>query len=198
MYNLFKRLFDFTSSLMVLILLFPFFCVISLIIILDSRGGAFYKHIRVGKNGKEFGLLKFRSMATGSDKGSQITIGNDSRVTKIGHFIRKYKIDELPQLINILKGEMSVVGPRPEVKKYVDLYNTEQKEVLCVLPGLSDYASIEYFDEQEVLGKAQDPEKEYIEIVMPKKLELNLKYIREKSLMTDFKIIFKTFSKILK
>lgn len=198
MYNLFKRLFDFTSSLTVLVFLFPFFFVISLIIILDSKGGVFYKHIRVGKNGKEFGLLKFRSMATGSDKGSQITIGNDSRVTKIGRFIRKYKIDELPQLINILKGEMSVVGPRPEVKKYVDLYNSEQKEVLGVLPGLTDYASIEYFDEQEVLGKAEDPEKEYIEIVMPKKLELNLKYIREKSLMTDFKIIFKTFSKILK
>lgn len=198
MYNFTKRIFDILSSLLVLVLLSPLFIIIGFWIILDSKGGVFYKHIRVGKNGKEFGLLKFRSMAKGADKGSQITIGNDARVTKVGRFIRKYKIDELPQLINILKGEMSVVGPRPEVKKYVDLYTDEQLKVLTVLPGLSDYASIEYFDEQKILGQAKNPDQEYINVVMPAKLDLNLKYIKEKSLKTDFKIIFRTVMKIIK
>lgn len=196
MYNFFKRIFDILSSLLVLFILSPIFIIIAIWITIDSKGGVFYKHVRVGKNGKEFGLLKFRSMAVGSDKGSQITIGNDARVTKVGQFIRKYKIDELPQLINILKGEMSVVGPRPEVKKYIDLYTDEQLKVLTVLPGLSDYASIEYFDEQKILGKAKNPNKEYIEVVMPEKLKLNLKYISEKSLKTDFRIIVKTLLKI--
>lgn len=198
MYSFTKRIFDFTASLLVLLFMSPLFVIIGLWIVMDSRGGVFYKHVRVGKNKKEFGLLKFRSMASGSDKGSQITIGNDARVTKVGKFIRKYKIDELPQLINILKGEMSVVGPRPEVKKYVNLYSEEQLKVLTVLPGLSDYASIEYFNEQEILGQSQDPEKEYIEVVMPQKLKLNSKYIHDKSLATDFKIILKTLKKILK
>jgi len=198
MYPITKRIFDFTASLLVLLLLSPLFIIIGLWIVLDSKGGMFYKQIRIGKNQKQFGLYKFRSMATGSDKSGQITIGNDSRITKVGRFIRKYKIDELPQLINILKGEMSVVGPRPEVKKYVDLYNKEQQQVLTVLPGLSDYASIEYFDEQTILGKAENPDKEYIEIVMPAKLNLNLKYISEKSILTDLKIIFKTLGKIIK
>jgi lipopolysaccharide/colanic/teichoic acid biosynthesis glycosyltransferase len=179
-------------------MLSPLLILIALWIALDSKGGIFYKQIRIGKGRNEFGLYKFRSMATGSDKSGQITIGNDSRITKVGKFIRKYKIDELPQLINILKGEMSVVGPRPEVKKYVDLYSKEQLTVLSVLPGLSDYASIEYFDEQTVLGKAKDPNKEYIEVVMPAKLNLNLKYISEKSIATDLKIIFKTLGKIIK
>lgn len=197
MYNTTKRIFDFFASLCVLLLLSPVFLVIAIWIALDSKGGVFYQQVRIGKNRKEFGLYKFRSMATGSDKSGQITIGNDSRITKVGHFIRKYKIDELPQLINILKGEMSVIGPRPEVKKYVDLYTEEQLTVLSVLPGLSDYASIEYFDEQTVLGKAEDPNKEYIDVVMPAKLALNLKYIAEKSLTTDLKIILKTLGKIL-
>jgi len=198
MYNFTKRIFDFIASLSVLLLLSPLLIVIGFWIALDSKGGVFYKQIRIGKNQIQFGLYKFRSMATGSDKVGQITIGNDSRITKVGHFIRKYKIDELPQLINILKGEMSVVGPRPEVKKYVDLYSKEQLTVLSVLPGLSDYASIEYFDEQTVLGKAKDPNREYIEVVMPAKLNLNLKYIAEKSIATDLKIIFKTLGKIVK
>lgn len=198
MYNFIKRIFDIFSSLIVLIVLSPFFIIIIFWIMTDSRGGAFYKHIRVGKEGKEFGLLKFRSMTIGSDKGSQITVGDDARVTSVGKFIRKYKIDELPQLINVLKGEMSVIGPRPEVKKYVDLYNKEQQKVLTVLPGLSDYASIEYFDEQKILGEAKNPNKKYIEIVMPAKLELNLKYIKERSFKTDFKIILKTLKKIIK
>jgi len=179
-------------------MLSPLFLIIAVWIVLDSKGGVFYKQIRIGKNQTKFGLYKFRSMATDSDKTGQITIGNDSRITKVGRFIRKYKIDELPQLINILKGEMSVVGPRPEVKKYVDLYSKEQLTVLSVLPGLSDYASIEYFDEQTVLGKAKDPDKEYIEVVMPAKLNLNLKYIADKSIGTDLKIIFKTLGKIIK
>ncbi len=198
MYKLTKRIFDFISSTMVLILLSPFFIVIGLWIVIDSKGGIFYKHVRIGKNGKEFGLLKFRSMSVGSDKGSQITIGNDARVTKVGRFIRKYKIDELPQLINILKGEMSVVGPRPEVKKYVNLYNKEQLKVLSVLPGLSDFASIEYFDEQRILGEADNPDEKYINVVMPEKLKLNLKYIRTQSFSTDIKIILKTLRKVIK
>jgi lipopolysaccharide/colanic/teichoic acid biosynthesis glycosyltransferase len=198
MYNFLKRIFDITSSLLVLAILSPFFLVIMLWIVIDSNGGPFYKHIRIGKNRIEFGLLKFRSMAIGSDKGSQITVGNDSRVTRIGHFIRKYKIDEVPQLINILKGDMSVIGPRPEVKKYVDLYNKEQLKVLNVLPGLSDYASIQYFDEQRILGEAMDPEKTYIDVIMPEKLKLNLKYIKDRGFLTDFKIILITIKKILK
>ena len=197
MYTTFKRISDVFASLIVLLLLLPLFLVIALLIVSDSKGGVFYKHVRVGKGGLQFGLYKFRSMVTNADKGSQITIGNDTRVTKIGKFIRKYKIDELPQLINILKGEMSVVGPRPEVKRYVDLYSKEQLKVLEVLPGLSDYASIEYFDEQKILGLAKDPDKEYINVVMPAKLDLNLKYIKEKSFSTDFKIIFRTLGKIL-
>ena len=198
MYTFTKRIFDFLASLSVLLILSPLLLLIALWITLDSKGGIFYKQIRIGKDQNQFGLYKFRSMATGSDKAGQITIGNDSRITQVGQFIRKYKIDELPQLINILKGEMSVVGPRPEVKKYVDLYSKEQLNVLSVLPGLSDYASIEYFDEQTVLGKAEDPDKEYIEVVMPAKLNLNLKYIAEKSISTDLKIIFKTLGKIFR
>jgi lipopolysaccharide/colanic/teichoic acid biosynthesis glycosyltransferase len=197
MYNILKRLFDIISSLLVLIVLSPLLLIIGLWIVIDSKGGAFYKQERIGKNKKPFGLYKFRSMRPDSDKKGQITIGNDDRITKVGKFIRKYKIDELPQLINILIGDMSVVGPRPEVKKYVDLYNDEQLKVLSVKPGLSDYASIEYFDEQTILGKAKDPNKEYIEVVMPAKLKLNLKYIEDKSLLTDFKIIFKTLAKII-
>jgi len=198
MYNFIKRIFDFFASLSALLMLSPLLLIIALWIVLDSKGGVFYKQIRIGKNQTQFGLYKFRSMRTGADKSGEITIGNDSRITKAGYFIRKYKIDELPQLINILKGEMSVVGPRPEVKKYVDLYTKPQLMVLSVLPGLSDYASIEYFDEQTVLGKAKDPDKEYIEVVMPAKLNLNLKYITEKSIITDLKIIFKTLGKIVK
>ncbi len=197
MYTAFKRISDVFASLMVLLLLLPLFLVVALLIVFDSKGGVFYKHVRVGKGGVQFGLYKFRSMVTNADKGSQITIGNDTRVTKVGRFIRRYKIDELPQLINILKGEMSVVGPRPEVKRYVDLYSKEQLKVLEVLPGLSDYASIKYFDEQKILGLAKDPNKEYIDHVMPAKLNLNLKYIEEKSFLTDIKIIFRTLGKLV-
>lgn len=194
-----KRLFDVISSLIVLSIGFPFFLIIGLIIALTSKGGMFYKQVRVGKNNKNFNLLKFRSMAVGSDKKGQLTVGtNDARITKIGAFIRKFKIDEFPQLINVLKGEMSIIGPRPEVRKYVELYNEEQLRVLSVKPGLSDYASIEYINENEILGNAEDPEKTYIEEVMPAKLELNLKYINDQSFGTDMKLIFGTIFKIFK
>ena len=198
MYLLLKRVFDILSAVIVLVLLAPLLVVIALIIIIDSKGGVFYKQARIGKDQIPFQLLKFRSMKVDADKDGQITIGADGRITKIGRFIRKYKIDELPQLINIIKGDMSVVGPRPEVNKYVQMYNEEQLKVLSVRPGLTDYASLEYINEQEVLGLAADPDKTYIEIVMPAKLALNKKYISERSLSTDLKIIFKTIFKLFK
>ncbi|MGB1103967.1 MAG: sugar transferase [Crocinitomicaceae bacterium] len=192
MYFFFKRAFDIVSSLLVIIFCSPLFIFLSVWIALESRGGVLYKQERVGKNGKSFLLLKFRSMRPNSDRSGQLTVGNDNRVTKVGRFIRKYKLDELPQLFNIIKGEMSVVGPRPEVPKYVNLYNEQQREVLTVLPGLTDYASLEYLDEQKLLGASSDPEKTYIEEVMPAKLELNLKYIEDRSLLVDIGLIFKT------
>ncbi len=198
MYSISKRIFDIIFSLVIIIVLSPLFIVVALLIVSDSKGGVFYKQIRVGRDNKEFGLLKFRSMRPDSDKNMQITIGNDSRITRIGHFIRRYKIDEFPQIINILKGEMSVVGPRPEVRKYVQMYNAEQLTVLSVKPGLTDFASVEYFNEQELLGKAENPEEVYINEIMPAKLNLNLKYVKTRGLLTDFKIILQTFLKILR
>lgn len=194
-----KRLFDIFFSLIGLIILLIPFLIISIIISLDSKGGVFYKQTRVGKNGADFSLLKFRSMATDSDKSGLLTVGGrDNRITKIGYSLRKYKIDELPQLINVLFGEMSLVGPRPEVRKYVDLYNSEQKKVLSVKPGITDYASIEYSNENELLGKAENPEEVYINEIMPAKLKLNLKYIEEQGVITDLRIIFSTIGKILR
>jgi len=194
-----KRLFDIFFSLIGIIILSPFLLLFSLLIILDSKGGIFYKQIRVGKDGKDFYLFKFRSMRTDADKKGLLTVGGrDPRITRMGYYIRKYKIDELPQLLNVLIGDMSLVGPRPEVRKYVSLYNELQKKVLTVQPGITDYASIEYSNENEILGKAIDPEKVYIEEIMPAKLQLNLKYLAEKSLATDIKIIFKTIVKIIK
>src|SRR5690606_27948209 len=194
-----KRLFDIVSSLLVLIIFSPVFLIISLIIAIGSKGGVFYKQERIGRNGKPFLLYKFRSMRPNSDKASLITVGGrDSRITREGYFLRKYKLDELPQLINILKGEMSVVGPRPEVKKYVDLYTEEQRKVLSVRPGLTDWASLYYIDENVLLGKSSDPEKTYIDEIMPAKLELNMKYIQEAGLLTDLEIIFKTIFKIFR
>jgi lipopolysaccharide/colanic/teichoic acid biosynthesis glycosyltransferase len=193
-----KRAFDIFFSFIGLLILLPFFLIISLLIILDSRGGIFYKQVRVGKNDSDFYLLKFRSMRTDADKKGLLTVGGrDPRITRMGYYLRKYKIDELPQLLNVLKGDMSLVGPRPEVRKYVSLYNNEQKKVLSVQPGITDYASIEYSNENEILGKADDPEQVYIDEIMPAKLQLNLKYIAEKSIATDFKIIFRTLRKII-
>jgi lipopolysaccharide/colanic/teichoic acid biosynthesis glycosyltransferase len=194
-----KRLFDIFFSLAGILILLPFFIAIAIFIVIDSRGGVFYSQERIGRGGAAFRLLKFRSMRSHADKTGLLTVGErDGRITRIGYFIRKYKIDEFPQLINVLKGEMSIVGPRPEVKKYVDMYSEEQRKVLSVRPGLTDYASIEYSRESELLGKAADPEKVYVEEVMPAKLALNMNYIREKNLLTDVKIIFRTFIKILK
>lgn len=193
-----KRFLDIILSLLVIIILLPLFVVIAILISIESPGGPFYKQVRVGKEGKPFDLYKFRSMRTGSDKKGLITVGNaDSRITKMGRFVRKYKLDEFPQLINVLKGEMSVVGPRPEVPKYVAMYNEDQRKVLSVRPGLTDYASIQYFEENEILALSDDPERTYINEVMPEKLRLNRKYIEEQSLGTDFSIIMKTLGKIL-
>lgn len=195
---MFKRLFDITLSLVGLIASLPVFVLISIWISLDSKGGVFYLQERIGKDFKPFKLFKFRSMFIDSDKKGLLTVGGkDSRITRSGYFIRKYKLDELAQLINVLKGDMSLVGPRPEVKKYVELYNEEQKKVLSIKPGITDYASIAYYDENEILEKSSNPEKTYIEEIMPHKLSLNLKYIEEQSLFTDIKLIFKTVKKII-
>ncbi len=193
------RFFDFLFSLFGLAILSPLFVIIWLIIILTSKGGGFYKQIRVGKDGVDFHLYKFRSMRKDADKGSLITVGGrDPRITKIGFFIRKFKIDELPQLFNVLKGDMSLVGPRPEVRKYVDLYTDEQNKVLSVRPGITDYASIEYVDENEILGKAGNPDEVYINQIMPDKIKLNMKYIENQSVKEYFKIIFLTVFKIFR
>ena len=173
-----KRQFDILSSLIILTFFFPFGLTIALIISITSKGGVFYRQERIGKDGVPFRLFKFRTMKPGSDKAGLLTVGiNDSRITPIGGFLRKFKLDEFPQFLNVLSGEMSIVGPRPEVKKYVDLYTPEQREVLKVNPGITDYASIEYYNENEILGNSSDPQKTYIEEVMPAKLELNKKYI---------------------
>lgn len=192
------RFFDIVFSAIGLILLLPFFLLIYIIIKIESRGGGFYVQERIGKDGKPFGLYKFRTMRCGADKKGLITIGErDERITRFGYFLRRYKLDELPQLFNVLKGDMSLVGPRPEVRRYVDLYTEEQREVLSVKPGITDYASIAYVNENEILGSAEDPEQAYIEQVMPDKIKLNMKYIHNKSLKEYFKIIFLTFHSIM-
>lgn len=193
------RFFDVVFSLLGLILLFPLFLILYIAIRVESRGGGFYSQLRVGRNNRDFNLYKFRSMRIGSDKKGLITVGGrDPRITKMGYFIRKYKFDELPQLFNVLIGNMSLVGPRPEVRKYVDLYTDEQKKVLSVRPGITDYASIEYVDENEILGKAVNPEKAYIEEVIPDKIKYNMKYIENQSIFNYFKIIFLTFYRIIR
>lgn len=172
--------------------------IIAILIKLDSKGPIFFKQVRVTKNGREFKIFKYRTMKIGSDKFSQITVGKDSRITKVGDFLRKYKLDEIPQLINVLIGDMSLVGPRPEVPKYVALYTEEQREILKVRAGITDYASIEFSNENDILANETDPEKAYIEKIMPRKIELNKKYLSEISVMTDIKIILLTIKKILK
>jgi len=193
------RFFDFVLSLVGLVILAPIFIVLAAWIKIDSVGPVFYKQIRVGQNGKDFGLFKFRSMVVDADKKGLITVGGrDPRITRSGYFIRKYKLDELPQLINVLVGDMSLVGPRPEVRKYVELYDDDQNKVLSVKPGITDYASIEYMDENEILGKSTDPEKTYIKEIMPEKIKYNMKYIKNRSLIEYFKIIFLTVLKIIR
>ncbi len=192
-----KRLFDILFSLIGILLLIPFFFLFAITIVLNSGFPIFYSQKRVGKNGIDFSLFKFRTMKKDSDKKGLLTVGEkDSRITSIGYFLRKYKMDELPQLFNVLIGDMSLVGPRPEVRKYVEMYNARQKKVLSIKPGITDYASIEYSNENVILSKSENPEHFYIHEVMPAKLNLNLKYIEEQSLRTDWKIILKTLEKI--
>lgn len=193
-----KRLFDIVGSAVGIVLLSPVFIVLAIWIKKESKGPVFYKQKRVGKNGKEFLLFKFRSMRIGSDKLGLLTIGgSDPRITRAGNFIRKYKLDEFPQLINVLIGNMSIVGPRPEVAKYVNLYNEEQLKVLNVKPGITDWASITFRNENELLAKAEKPEEFYISEVMPAKLRMNLQYIKKNNILVDLKIIGMTLKKIL-
>ncbi len=194
-----RRILDILGAVVGLVLLSPLFICIALWIVADSRGGVFYRQVRVGKGNKDFRLYKFRSMRVGADKGSLITIGGrDPRVTNSGYFIRKYKIDELPQLINVLLGDMSLVGPRPEVRRYVDMYTDEQRKVLSVRPGITDYASIEYMDENVLLEKSDDPERTYVEEIMPAKIALNMRYINNGGLREYVKIILLTLKRIVR
>ena len=188
-----KRLFDVVCSFFGLLVLSPLFVFLSLWVGLGSKGGVFYKQKRVGRFNKDFTLYKFRSMREKTNKKGLLTIGGkDSRVTKAGFFIRKYKLDELPQLLNVLKGDMSFVGPRPEVRKYVDMYTERQLKVLDVRPGITDLASIKYRNENDLLAAADNPEQYYIDVVMQDKLALNLQYIETRSFFGDIKLIFRT------
>lgn len=193
------RFFDILFSLFGLLILSPLFVIVAIWIVIDNPGPVFYRQQRVSKNNKDFGLLKFRSMRVGADKMSLITIGErDPRITRAGYYIRKYKIDELPQLWNVLVGDMSLVGPRPEVRRYVDVYTDEQKRVLNVRPGITDYASIEYMDENRLLAQAEDPDKTYIEEIIPAKIALNMRYIEHQTPGEYFKIIALTFAKLIR
>ena len=194
-----KRLFDIVVSILILLIFFPFGLLISLSILLESKGGVFYRQERIGKNGVPFRMLKFRSMRPEADKAGKLTVGmRDPRITRSGYFIRKYKLDEFPQFINVLKGEMSIVGPRPEVKEFVDLYTVEQQRILSVKPGITDYASLEYFKENELLGKAADPRKTYVDEIMPAKIELNMKYLNNPGIIQDLGIMWRTFVKMVR
>jgi lipopolysaccharide/colanic/teichoic acid biosynthesis glycosyltransferase len=194
-----KRLFDIVVALIALLLLSPLLLLIALAVAASSSGGAFFRQVRVGKGGREFRLLKFRSMRIGSEAKGQLTVGGrDPRITPMGLVLRRTKLDELPQLWNILVGDMSFVGPRPEVPRYVAHYSMEQRQVLSVRPGLTGAASVEYIDENEVLGRAADPERAYIEKVMPAKLALDLRYVRERSLLLDLRIMLATAARLLR
>ena len=193
-----KRLFDILISGLGLLALSPLFIVVAVWIKVDSQGPVFYRQTRVGKGNKDFHLLKFRSMVSDADKSGLLTVGgHDSRVTRAGYFIRKYKLDELPQLINVFLGYMSLVGPRPEVRKYVDMYTPEQLHVLDIRPGITDAASIKYRNENDLLAAADNPEQYYIDVIMPDKLRINLEYVAHHSLIGDLKLIFDTFIAIL-
>ncbi len=193
-----KRIFDIVFSFVGILLLSPFLIMIILIIKFTSKGPVFFLQQRVGRDGKPFNIFKFRTMVVDAERlGKQITVGRDPRITKVGYFLRKFKLDELPQLFNVLIGNMSFVGPRPEVQKYVNMYTEEQKEILKVKPGITDYASIEFRNENEILGEVEDPEEYYINIIMPTKITLNKKYIENNNLFIDIKIILKTIAKCL-
>ena len=194
-----KRLFDILLSGLGLVIISPLLLIVAIWIELDSPGPIFYRQVRVGRYNKDFRIFKFRSMRIGSDKGSLVTIGGrDPRITRSGYFIRKFKIDELPQLINVLVGDMSLVGPRPEVRHYVNYWTEEQMHVLDVRPGITDPASIKFRNENELLAQAEDPEKYYIEVIMQEKIKLYLDYVKKNSLWYDIKLIFQTFWVIIK
>ena len=194
-----KRIFDIIASGLGLLLLSPLFVIIAIWIMLDSKGPVFYRQVRVGRHNKDFKIFKFRSMCQGADKGSLVTIGGrDPRITRSGYFIRKYKIDELPQLINVLLGDMSLVGPRPEVRHYVNYWTKEQMRVLDVRPGITDPASIRFRNENELVQKADNPEEYYINVIMQEKIKLYLEYVANASFLYDIKLIFETFKVVIK
>ena len=194
-----KRIFDLFFSFLGILFLLPIYIIIAILIKIDSNGDILYKQERIGKNGIPFYVLKFRTMIPNAFSKGALTVGSrDPRVTRVGFYLRKYKLDELPQLFNVFFGEMSFVGPRPEVKKYTDLYNENQRLVLSVKPGITDYASIKYRNENDLLAQSSDPEKLYIEEIMPEKLNLNLKYINDNNVFKDIEIIFLTFYTIIK
>lgn len=193
-----KRLLDIIGAATGIFLLLPLFVIIAVLIAVDSKGSVFFKQKRVGLNMIDFHLLKFRTMYTNVTCSSLLTIGNrDNRITRVGYWLRKYKLDELPQLINVFRGDMSLVGPRPEVRKYVNLYDDQQRYVLSIKPGITDWASVQFFNESELLEKADDPENYYIQNIIPIKISQNLKYVMKHDIFTDLKIIWLTLSKII-
>ena len=194
-----KRAMDIAISGCALLVIWPVLLLIALAIKIDDPGPVFYRQVRVGKNGKEFRIYKFRTMIVDADKkGLAITVGRDNRITRMGRLLRKTKLDELAQLINVFTGEMSFVGPRPEVPKYVNMYTPYQRQVLLVRPGITDYASIAYRNENDLLADAEDPERMYIEKIMPDKIELNMKYLREISPLADIRLIFSTIIAVIR
>lgn len=192
------RFFDILFSFFGLLICSPIFLLAALFIKIESRGGVFFLQDRVGRNDKNFRLIKLRTMLSETENRGGLTIGSrDNRITGAGYYLRKFKFDELPQLFNVLKGEMSLVGPRPELRKYVDHYSAEQRKVLSVKPGITDYASLEYIHESDILAKSADPEKEYIELILPAKIKLNMRFINDPSLGNYFRIILLTLKKIV-
>ncbi|MDU8886151.1 sugar transferase [Yeosuana sp. MJ-SS3] len=188
-----KRVFDILFSFIGLILLFPFFIIISIIIMVESKGPVFFLQERVGINNKDFKIFKFRTMYVGSDKKGLLTVGDrDPRVTKVGYFLRKYKFDEIPQLINVFIGNMSFVGPRPEVRKYVNHYSENDLKILAIKPGITDYASIHFRNEAELLKSVKDPDLLYVKEILPEKIRLNKLYLNNPTIYQDFKIILNT------
>ncbi len=195
---MFKRLFDIIFSALGIIILSPIFLLLWFTIKLESHGPALFMQTRVGKNNKDFKLIKFRSMYLNSESFGQLTVGmRDPRITNVGYTLRKYKLDELPQLLNVLKGDMSLVGPRPEVRKYVNMYTPQQMKVLEVNPGITDYASIQFINENQLLANAENPDEYYINNIMPKKLEMNLQYIKSNNPFKDISLILKTIFRII-
>ncbi len=193
------RFFDLIFSIFILLLFLPIGIVIAILIRIESKGSVFYSQVRIGKDEKQFKLLKFRSMLVDADKQGNLTVGaKDSRITRVGYVIRKFKLDEFPQFINVLLGQMSVVGPRPEVLEFVALYTAQQRKVLLVRPGITDEASLQYFEENKLLAGSEDPKKTYIDVVMPSKIAINLAYIEKRTLLTDLTVVGKTILRIFR